>query len=279
MSEVELSEQGEALSRIIFSMHDKPERVKALYAARDRAPIADIASIFGDVWTNSESLFDNQDELAALIHMIREAGVADHAMSKIECTRLRALKGKGSITLYRGAAENNISGYSWTTKRETALFFAKRNALDGKPLLVKATFTASDLVFCFNGRNEFEVVVDMVSPSAQAALAAAKVTKLPSQQVTASHMLMAKIQAYGNNALFGGEEAERARLQMAVVSQKISGRTLEQITGSLQRDVDRLESFGFTAKAAEIRKQIEAITELYTDPETEKMVGHFKANA
>lgn len=274
-----LTPQGAALSRCLFALHDKPERVKALYEARDRVPVEDLSALFGQVWTNSESLFDNKFELLALLHKIRDAGATSHMMTDREQLRLRALKAKGTVTVYRGAAGHNTNGFSWTTKREKAVWFANRSALDGKPKLVTATFAAQDIVACFNGRGEFEVLVDVFSDSAQEALLTGRVKSLPEIAVSPVQALAWGVQAYGDKALGGGEQADQARLQMSVVCMISNGYSIEGLAASFQKDITELESMGFTAKADEARAKLAAMTKLYDDPSVRAMAGHVSKGA
>lgn len=259
-----LSPQGEALSRVIFGQHDKPERVKALYGARNAVSVGDLAIIFGEVWTNSENLFQAHEELEEIIHFLRESNAAHLMMDSQERGRLRMIRQKPTATLYRGCGEHNVHGFSWTTSKEKAIWFANRSALDGQPVLAKARFLSTDLVAYFRGRSEKEVVVDISTETAQMSIDEGDLTYLPRISVTGAKLLSWKVQAYGDSALYGDDNADRM-LEIRASFAKAQGLSLDDLVTSMSKNITRLEEFGdvFAAKIAETRRQIEVVKKAY----------------
>lgn len=259
-----LSLQGEALSRIIFGQHDKPERVKALYRARNAVPVDDLAILFGEVWTNSENLFQSHEELEEIIHFLRESNAAHLMMDSQERGRLRMIRQKPTTVLYRGCGEHNVHGFSWTTSKEMAAWFANRSALDGQPVLAKARFQSADLVAYFRGRSEKEVVVDISTETAKAAIDDGDLTYLPPIPVSGSKLLAWKVQAYGDAGLYGAENADRM-LGIRASFAKAQGLSLDDLVVSMSKNITRLEEFGdvFADKIAETHRQIEVVKKAY----------------
>lgn len=272
-----LSAKGAALSSILFALHDKPERVPALLSAHTMVEPKEAAHLFGEVWTNSESLFNNQEALRTLIAFVQDTGTARFMMDEKERATLARLKKKaekkGHVTLYRGAAQHNVEGFSWTTNEDTCRFFARRNALDGQPLIVKADFAADDLLAYMGGRNEFEVIVDLTRDDAVDAISIADIEYLPEIEVTGGHALMWRIQAFGNASLHG-DEGEDVMLMMNVSMAKKRGTALVDIQGQWKRAIEQLDTFpgAFTAKRAEFEKKI-ADTERFYHADTSQMFG------
>lgn len=262
-----LSPRGQSLSTILFSLHDKPERVSALLAAHKAVEPKDAAVLFGEVWTNSESLFDNRDALQTLIAFVHDTGTARYMMEAPERAQLAKIKKKadkkGRVTLFRGAAQHNIEGFSWTVNRDTATFFAKRNALDGKPLIVSADFCSDDLIAYMGGRSEYEIIVDISRPEAQEAIRKAEIEFLTEFTPSGAQLLTWKIQAFGD-AMFD-TDGQDTRLMATVMFAKARGTPLEDILAQWERSIAKLDEFPglFPAKRAEFEKKIKDTTEFY----------------
>lgn len=261
---MELTPRGKALSSILFALHDKPERVPALLSSYTMVEPRDAAILFGEVWTNSESLFENRPALETLIHFVRETNTASMMMKSPERERLKRLKAKKTVTLFRGAGKHNIEGFSWTVNRKAADFFAVRNGLDGYPIVVKADFLADDLVAYLSGRSEFEVIVDLASPTAIEAIERGERIAMPYQKVSAGALLAWKVQAFGDRALFG-DDHERQRISAMVMFAKRNGTPLADIQDQWNRAIAMLDEFpgAFAEKRAEMGARIAITQEAY----------------
>ena len=66
------------------------------------------------------------------------------------------------ILVYQGRTETNDDGWSWTTKRDTAVWFANRFARFDKdrPWLTIGTVDKANVKAYLLARNEFEILVD-----------------------------------------------------------------------------------------------------------------------
>jgi hypothetical protein len=76
------------------------------------------------------------------------------------------------VQVWRGTSgipfEVAVAGYSWTTDRATACWFAMRSQPDaGSPLVVTATVSKSRIVYASNEREEHEVVLMRPPPGAR----------------------------------------------------------------------------------------------------------------
>lgn len=72
---------------------------------------------------------------------------------------------KGEITIWRGVNDpDDGRGISWTRDKDKAAWFAKRfarlNGKDKTPAVFEATVFPENVLACFDGRGEQEVVVD-----------------------------------------------------------------------------------------------------------------------
>lgn len=65
------------------------------------------------------------------------------------------------ITVYRGVKENDYKGLSWTTDKNTAIWFAKRFSYDvDKCYVFTGQLKKKDIIAFFDCRNESEIVCD-----------------------------------------------------------------------------------------------------------------------
>lgn len=65
------------------------------------------------------------------------------------------------ITVYRGVKEDDYKGLSWTTDKNTAIWFAKRFSYDvDKCYVFKGQLKKKDIIAFFDCRNESEIVCD-----------------------------------------------------------------------------------------------------------------------
>lgn len=143
----------------IFWLVVKSYRLAFLKYTKDYLDKRDLSSILSECWIMVE--YPNRDpnlskrEIVALFKKCEPTVVMD----KDELDAYNALP--EVITIYRGIIEKkaiNIKGMSWTTKLETARWFAKRFGKRG--VVYSATIEKRYVYAYFFGRNEFETVVD-----------------------------------------------------------------------------------------------------------------------
>ncbi len=143
----------------IFALIVKSYRLAFLKYTKDYLDQRNLSSILSDCWITVE--YPNRDpnlskqEIVALFKKCEPAVVMD----KDEIAAYNALP--EVITIYRGIIEKkavNVKGMSWTTKLETARWFAKRFGKCG--IVYSATIEKRYVCAYFLRRNEFETVVD-----------------------------------------------------------------------------------------------------------------------
>lgn len=114
--------------------------------------------LVGNVWTDSENIYQNSLEWAILLGSDR--GEREAIMSEEDLATYRALP--DPITVYRGAIEClNEDGLSWSTDKKRAEWFARRfqNLRDGDAVVLTGTVAKEDALAYFSDRNESEILV------------------------------------------------------------------------------------------------------------------------
>jgi hypothetical protein len=137
-------------------LHERPHRIEALVKIQEHLSDRDYWELVGGVWIDSENIFQCIDEWSETLGSPRK--YRRHIMDADERRDLRAMP--ETITIYRGCRrEMNEDGWSWTTDRAKAEWFAKRHPWsDGNPLVIEATVPKKHVVAYFTGRNESEIV-------------------------------------------------------------------------------------------------------------------------
>jgi hypothetical protein len=153
---------------VVF-LHERPYRASALFRVVQEHGAemtdADYWKLVGRVWVDSENIWQNTLEWDVLLGSERgerQAIMTPDAFDDddADLAMYRALP--ETVTVYRGAQDGvNEVGLSWTTDRKTAVWFARRFAdrRDGDPVVLTGLVNKSDVVACFTGRGESEVVV------------------------------------------------------------------------------------------------------------------------
>ena len=250
-----LSDMGLRLQRFLYGPGmQKHERMRALHAASNRLPPADLAVLFAECWTGSESIFRDLEPIAEMLSQMRRMGAVDRMMTSPDLARLERLRRRKAVQLYRGAMIDGAFGPSWTTSIERARWFAGYNAMNGQAVVFTASFLPGDLLAFFSSRNESEVLIDVTSNTAQRAIAAAS-THI--WQCAPASTLRWKVQAFGEMCLVPPE-------QLAEVWWS-HPKTLDELAqeggasaryGALASTADE---FGLTEKAAKLRAYGDAV--------------------
>lgn len=139
-------------------IHERPYRIQVLLEFADHMTDQVFWEILGSIWTDSENIWQNENEWRNLLESDRPG--REHVMDDDDRRAFNDLPDK--IDIYRGCiSEQNEDGLSWTTNVKVAEFFAKRFAglHDGDPIILCGTVDKSDVLFYSAGRNESEVVV------------------------------------------------------------------------------------------------------------------------
>jgi hypothetical protein len=153
---------------VVF-LHERPYRASALFRVMqehgEQMSDADYWKLVGRVWVDSENIWQNTLEWDALLGSERggrEAIMVPDVFDDDDADLAMHRALPETVTVYRGATAGlNEEGLSWTTDRNTAVWFARRFAdhRDGEPVVLTGTVAKSDVIACFTGRGESEVVV------------------------------------------------------------------------------------------------------------------------
>jgi len=135
-------------------MHEKPYRLDAFVKAISifTVPDKEYWERLGDVWTNSENIYQNYRAWKNLL--LSKRSHREYLMDSSEREVFDNLDNE--ITIYRGYHKSK-RGMSWTLEEERAKWFANRFTDQGKVLT--ATAQKKDLIAYLNGRSEEEIIV------------------------------------------------------------------------------------------------------------------------
>jgi hypothetical protein len=138
-------------------LHERPYRLDALLEISDEVDDATFWSLLSGIWMDSENIPQNQE----LWNEIFDSGRAgmENMMKNDEREALAALPQK--IKIYQGHTGDRDDGWSWTTDKSVALWFAQRfSELEGSDAQVtEATADKNDVLAYLLGRGESEILV------------------------------------------------------------------------------------------------------------------------
>lgn len=108
------------------------------------------------IWTMQERFYDcgmAKTKMIKFMKMVEKSLVLPDDIDK--------LSDDSMITIYRGVKENDCKGLSWTTDKNTAIWFAKRFSYDvDKCYVFTGQLKKKDIIAFFDCRNESEIVCD-----------------------------------------------------------------------------------------------------------------------
>jgi hypothetical protein len=138
-------------------LHERPYRLDALLEISDEVDDATFWSLLSGIWTDSENIRQNQDTWNEIFDSGR--GSMENMMKDEERAALAALPKK--IKIYQGHTGDRDDGWSWTTDKSVALWFAQRfSELEGSDAQVtEATADKNDVLAYLLGRGESEILV------------------------------------------------------------------------------------------------------------------------
>lgn len=125
--------------------HERPWRLHALMELHGSVPLEDFLPLVLSVYTDSENARENADDWTTLLEPLTGTDPWD-TVSELP---------DGKFTIYRGGEGNS---FSWTTSLKVAQWFANRWG-ESHPVWT-ATIDKSNVIGYYNGRNEFEVIVN-----------------------------------------------------------------------------------------------------------------------
>ncbi len=140
-----------------IALHERPYRFEALlrYAPQIKYD-EQFWDTFGWVWTDSENLWQNARIIRRLLKLNRPG--REHMMSEQEREALAKLP--AHVQVYRGHDGRNPNGMSWTTDRDSAVWFSTRLLTDGRRGYIASAVVAREQIDAYLlGRNEHEIVL------------------------------------------------------------------------------------------------------------------------
>lgn len=140
-------------------LHERPWRLDALVDVMTEMTPPRWWELFGTVWIDSENIRENYETWTDLLR----SGNPDHMRSMMSNDEMLALDAlPDAITIYQGHTSERDDGWSWTTRLETAAWFARRFASleRDEAMLSTAWVPKTDVVAYLLSRNEYEILVD-----------------------------------------------------------------------------------------------------------------------
>lgn len=153
-------DEADDVWRILIYMHT-PYRPLLFRLCYNYLSEKDYNHMLEEVWTGTEN--PNQDPNVSLKQWIKFFKKANKnlLMTKEELDFYNSLSDTEPIEIYRGVGHNRKPyGLSWTVKKETAEWFAKRWG-NKYAYMFKTYCTKEDVLAYFNGRNENELVINV----------------------------------------------------------------------------------------------------------------------
>lgn len=139
----------------IIWMYERPYRLEKFLEIADKLTDQEYWKILGDIWSDSENLWQYKIILNSLLDANRSGREA--MMNDDERIFLESLPDE--LIIYRGHQEINRLGHSWTLSYWQAKWFASRFK-QTKNSVVQAIVSKKDIIAALLGRNEFEIIVD-----------------------------------------------------------------------------------------------------------------------
>lgn len=142
-------------------IHERPFRLEALLRVIRDVPDDERGELVQSVWMDSENIREFPDEWAAILN--GEYGTIKYGlMDEDEAAELAAMP--ETITIYQGCTDERDDGWSWTTRRDKAEWFAHYFAgpEHANPVLRVGRVERDKVLAYWTGRNEHEIVVDPI---------------------------------------------------------------------------------------------------------------------
>jgi hypothetical protein len=148
------AEEEKNWDRYVF-LHERPHRIHAFQTIMRHFTNAEYWRIFGEVWTDTENLWQNKADFKRLLNSKRPNREAMMTEEEIEYMD----KLPHEFTVYRGCRKNlNENGMSWTLDYDKAQWFMNRLNRFGDGKILEATIPKHEIYAVFLGRGETEVV-------------------------------------------------------------------------------------------------------------------------
>jgi hypothetical protein len=148
---------------LALMLHEKPSRLGALMEFASKMSDEEYWKELGDIWCQIENPSRYLVMLPSLfIPKTRGTSKRHLLMDDQERAAFDSLPAK--LTIYRGCAESNSLGYSWSFEREQGEWFARRCGLNTRnksgALLLIGECQKVDVIAHFTRRNEAEIMIN-----------------------------------------------------------------------------------------------------------------------
>lgn len=142
---------------VVF-LHERPWRAEALHEHAHLIPDTTYWELLARVWADSENIRELPHLWDGLLHDQRPGREA--MMDAAEHAALAALPDR--VTIWQGHTDSRHDGWSWTTDRDTAVWFAQRFAHleQAVPMLRQGAVRRADVAAYLLRRGESEILVD-----------------------------------------------------------------------------------------------------------------------
>lgn len=139
-------------------LHERPYRLHAFQQIKTLMPDDEYWSLLASIWIDSENIRQNSRAWFTLLRSKRNGKY--NMMSEEARAALAAMP--VLIPVYQGHTVRRHDGWSWTTERSTAVWFAQRfSTLEHSgPVLTTGTVSKADVLAYLTNRGEAEILVD-----------------------------------------------------------------------------------------------------------------------
>jgi hypothetical protein len=139
-------------------LHERPYRCDAFIRIKSRLTDEQYWDLLSDIWIDSENIRQNQRRWVNLLRAKRPG--REHMMNEADREALAAMDDQ--ITVFQGHTDERDDGWSWTTERRTAEWFARRFAQleNANPVLSLGVCSKADVTAYLTRRNEDEILID-----------------------------------------------------------------------------------------------------------------------
>lgn len=145
------------LSALVW-MYERPYRLEALMNNHPLVSPDNFYPVMGNVWTDSENIWQGKGMWNALWTRCRNEGKLDLTMEPEDRELLSVVQKQDRVEVFRGARPKvNMRGISWTVDEAKARWFSNRLCKGGRTYRI--TVNRSDILAAFAGRGESEVVI------------------------------------------------------------------------------------------------------------------------
>ncbi len=253
-----------ALLASMWQICDKPERMRCFHTLiTQKGVVLDAKTFwenFWNIWTSSENLNEDADQIADLIAAGKLLGSPWVGLDDDERAALASMP--DMITVYRGCVDWNQDGWSWTTDVTKAKWFAKRAFCedDEEHFVLTAQAPKSAVVGYLTGRDESEVVIatdDLTD------IAIEESFYLEPGEGGTRHSIFYAVQS----GKFNNPELDKARATMlAATANQPFGPLLE----SIEQRLEFLNWVGIAGQQGYYKALKEALLEREKNPEAEQ---------